>query len=42
MDRLVAGAYGVCAACGTQIAAERLVARPNAKECITCADSARR
>jgi RNA polymerase-binding transcription factor DksA len=42
MDRLVAGAYGVCAVCGTTIAAERLVARPNAKECITCADSARR
>ena len=37
MDRLTAGGYGLCSSCGTTIAAERLVARPNARTCIACA-----
>ena len=32
-----AGTYGICATCGRPIAAERLAARPQARNCIECA-----
>jgi DnaK suppressor protein len=35
--RLAAGSYGRCAACGGAVGTERLVARPAAEYCITCA-----
>lgn len=35
--RLTAGTYGTCEACGQPIAADRLVARPEARVCIRCA-----
>jgi RNA polymerase-binding transcription factor DksA len=41
LARVEAGTYGVCETCGRRIAAERLLARPLARTCITCA-SARR
>jgi DnaK suppressor protein len=34
--KLAEGSYGACDRCGTQIAAERLVARPWATHCVTC------
>ncbi|HEY1465832.1 MAG TPA: TraR/DksA C4-type zinc finger protein [Acidimicrobiales bacterium] len=37
MDRLADGTYAVCERCGSQIAAERLSARPAARTCIHCA-----
>ena len=40
MGRLDAGTYGTCEACGQPIAAERLEARPVARACIQCAESA--
>ncbi len=36
-ERLGQGRYGRCERCGRLIAAERLVARPAARTCITCA-----
>jgi DnaK suppressor protein len=36
------GAYGRCERCGGPIGAERLAARPSARECVTCAALARR
>jgi DnaK suppressor protein len=36
---LDAGTYGVCERCGQPIAAERLVARPSATTCVTCASA---
>jgi len=35
--RLDADEYGICASCGGSIAAERLLVRPAATRCITCA-----
>jgi RNA polymerase-binding transcription factor DksA len=35
--RLAAGSYGRCAGCGGPIGTERLLARPIAEYCITCA-----
>jgi RNA polymerase-binding transcription factor DksA len=37
LDRLDAGAYGVCEVCGEQIPVDRLAARPVARRCLTCA-----
>jgi RNA polymerase-binding transcription factor len=43
IDRTVAsldaGTYGLCERCGRPIAAERLVARPAATTCVTCASA---
>jgi DnaK suppressor protein len=35
-QRLAAGTYGVCESCGTEIPAERLLARPEARLCLAC------
>jgi RNA polymerase-binding transcription factor DksA len=35
-QRLAAGTYGVCEACGRPIPAERLLARPEARHCVPC------
>ncbi len=37
LDRIAAGTYGECTACGEQIADGRLAARPEAALCIDCA-----
>jgi DnaK suppressor protein len=37
LARVEHGSYGVCESCGQDIAPERLVARPSATLCITCA-----
>lgn len=37
--RLVAGTYTACERCGTEIASERLAARPAVRTCIGCAAS---
>ncbi|MFI0350201.1 TraR/DksA family transcriptional regulator [Actinomadura sp. 9N407] len=37
VERLRDGTYGTCERCGGPIAAARLVARPAARTCITCA-----
>jgi RNA polymerase-binding transcription factor DksA len=37
LARVDHGSYGVCESCGQTIAPERLVARPSATLCITCA-----
>jgi RNA polymerase-binding transcription factor DksA len=37
LDRLAAGEYGVCQACGRPIAPGRLEARPTARTCVACA-----
>jgi DnaK suppressor protein len=37
LERLDAGAYGVCEGCGRPIPAERLLARPVARLCVICA-----
>ena len=37
LHRLDAGGYGTCERCGAAIARERLLARPTARTCITCA-----
>jgi RNA polymerase-binding transcription factor DksA len=37
LERVRAGAYGMCEACGATIAAARLEARPAARTCIACA-----
>jgi DnaK suppressor protein len=43
IDRTVAsldaGTYGLCERCGQPIPAERLVARPTATTCVTCASA---
>lgn len=36
-DRIAAGAYGACTACGAPIPAARLRALPHASTCVTCA-----
>lgn len=37
LERLDAGGYGTCETCGNPIAPGRLLARPSARTCITCA-----
>lgn len=37
LERIAAGTYGDCLACGAPIAAGRLEARPEASLCISCA-----
>lgn len=37
MDRFESGAYGICERCGNPIPAERVVARPSTRTCVTCA-----
>ena len=37
LERLDAGTYGRCAACGTDIASARLDALPYARQCVACA-----
>jgi RNA polymerase-binding transcription factor DksA len=36
-ERLAAGEYGVCEACGRPIAPTRLEVRPTARTCVACA-----
>lgn len=40
-ERLAAGRYGTCAACGASIAPARLLAVPTAELCLDCAGHAR-
>lgn len=40
-DRVAAGTFGRCDACGGPIGAERLAARPTARTCVVCAGSRR-
>ena len=35
--RLEAGTFGVCEICGQEISPERLLARPETRDCISCA-----
>lgn len=42
LGRLASGGAGICAVCGCEIAAERLLATPTADKCIACATSAER
>ena len=42
VERLAAGTYGRCTACGADIAAARLEALPAAGTCIACAGTRRR
>jgi DnaK suppressor protein len=42
LARLDAGTYGLCTACGDEIAPKRLEALPACRLCITCADKADR
>ena len=37
LERVAAGTYGVCVACGQPIPAGRLEARPSARTCVACA-----
>jgi len=37
LERLDAGSYGICEGCNRSIPAERLMARPVARFCVTCA-----
>lgn len=39
LRRLQEGDYGVCESCGRPIAHDRLIARPSARTCITCASA---
>jgi len=36
LERIEAGLYGICSACGRPIAAERLAAAPTAVTCVRC------
>lgn len=36
--RIEQGNYGICSACGNNIAAQRLAVQPAANKCINCAD----
>lgn len=42
LERIQAGSYGDCAACGGEISLERLVARPRSTTCVVCASRPRR
>ena len=35
-ERIAHGTYGLCVACGSRIAAERLLAQPHATRCVAC------
>lgn len=37
LERIAAGSYGVCERCGVPIPAGRLMARPTATRCVSCA-----
>lgn len=37
LERIATGEYGICEKCAQPIAAERLMVRPTAKTCISCA-----
>ncbi|CAN5151183.1 TraR/DksA C4-type zinc finger protein [soil metagenome] len=37
LARAANGRYGICASCGRLIAPGRLIARPSATECVSCA-----
>jgi len=37
LERLQSGTYGICERCGKPIPVERLLARPVARHCVTCA-----
>lgn len=39
LQRIAAGTYGRCTACGTQIPATRLAAYPTAKRCLPCQEA---
>ncbi|MCW2901147.1 MAG: TraR/DksA family transcriptional regulator [Streptosporangiaceae bacterium] len=39
LERVRDGTYGRCERCGAAIGAERLVARPTARTCISCANA---
>lgn len=41
VERLEGGTYGFCGRCGQPVAEARLVARPAARTCISCATAAR-
>ena len=36
--RLEGGSYGICETCGEPIPFERLLARPGARSCVSCAE----
>ncbi|PZS15943.1 MAG: hypothetical protein DLM57_11715 [Pseudonocardiales bacterium] len=42
LGRVESGSYGRCEACGTDVGAERLLARPAARHCVGCASTHRR
>ena len=40
LQRIASGTYGVCTACGTHIAAQRLAVAPQAARCMPCQEAA--
>ncbi len=40
-ERLRAGSYGICTSCGDRIVLDRLMARPTAQTCMSCAAARR-
>lgn len=38
LARVASGTYAICEICGASVAAERLAARPTARNCIACAN----
>jgi DnaK suppressor protein len=42
LERMDSGAYGICESCRRPIPAERLLARPVARLCVTCATAKQR
>ena len=42
LEQVAAGSFGACERCGRPIGAERLAARPSARDCIDCARAGRR
>jgi RNA polymerase-binding protein DksA len=38
LQRIKAGSYGVCVACGTDIPEERLQIKPEVAQCVNCAE----
>ena len=41
LERVEAGSYGRCEECGVVIAPERLLVRPAARQCVSCASTRR-
>jgi RNA polymerase-binding transcription factor DksA len=41
LARIAAGSYGYCERCGQAVAGDRLLARPTARTCISCAAAGR-